>query len=70
MNRKEQYTMKKNPETQTVTPNFKCIIVKHQVPLFHQTLPTQNTHHMPLLSGHLIHTTLTRTGKCTPVTFL
>jgi len=42
MNTKEQYTMKKNPETQTITPNFKFSIVKHYVPLFHQTLPKQN----------------------------
>jgi len=29
MNTKEQHTMKKNPETQTITPNFKFTIVKH-----------------------------------------
>ena len=35
---------------------------------FLNKITVQRHHHMPLFSGHLIHTTLTCTGKCPPVT--
>ena len=37
-------------------------------PNMKQQSPMDMHQHMPLLSGHLMHTTLTCTGKCPPVT--
>ena len=73
MNTKHQYTMTKNQETKTVTPNLNLhlsiikLFYSTRQPLYKITL--SGHHHLPLLSGRLIHTTLTCTANYPPVTY-